>query len=200
MKVIDMFSGLGGWSQAFLDRGHKVLRIDNDSKFDPDMVADIMAISPGDLPRDFLDPDVILASPPCNCFSVMTISRYWDENGRPKNDRCRSSISLVGHTVKLILQLAPRYWIIENPRGMMRRVLGAPAVTTYFASWGEFVLKPTDLWGVLPDVKFENPLKWQRASRSEKKGIQAMASPELRAKIPYALSEAVCLACEKETD
>jgi len=33
MEVVDLFSGLGGFSQAFLDRGHEVERYDNNPKF-----------------------------------------------------------------------------------------------------------------------------------------------------------------------
>ncbi len=103
MKVLDLFSGLGGWSQAFLDRGHEIVTVDNDEKFKPDICADMMILSAGSFgnPGKF---DVILASPPCNCFSVMTISRYWTPDGRPK-EGAQYGISLVAHTIKTILDL-----------------------------------------------------------------------------------------------
>lgn len=70
LRVLDLFSGLGGWSQAFLDRGHHVLRIENDPRF-----ADLPATRMADVMEDFLDDgdvewDVILASPPCQAFSL----------------------------------------------------------------------------------------------------------------------------------
>ena len=213
LKVIDLFSGLCGWSQAFKERGHDVFTVDIEEKFKPDLLADIMAITPGDFPLNFQSPDIILASPPCNCFSVASIRHYW-ENGYPKNQKTLNAIRLVAHTHNLILSMFPRFWILENPRGMLRRVLGKPSVTTYFASWGEMVLKPTDLWGVLPKMNFRNPLKWEKAPRGSRSGIQGILgksklhgeyknhyrASELRAKIPHALSLAVCIATEKEIE
>lgn len=69
MRVLDLFSGTGGWSQAFLDRGHEVERIDNDPQF-----ADV----PHTVIRDVMEPvvncvpkyDIVLASPPCQAFSL----------------------------------------------------------------------------------------------------------------------------------
>ena len=44
MKVLDLFSGLGGFSQAFKDRGHKVTTLDNNPEFNPDICIDIMML------------------------------------------------------------------------------------------------------------------------------------------------------------
>lgn len=38
MRVLDLFSGLGGWSAAFRDRGHEVITLDIEPKFKPDIV------------------------------------------------------------------------------------------------------------------------------------------------------------------
>ena len=214
MRVLDLFSGLGGWSQAFKDRGHTVVTVDNLEKFNPTICKDIMDCSISDFSK-WCPFDVILASPPCNCFSVASVYRHWDkETHMPKDRATYESITLVGHTIKLILRMFPRFWILENPRGMMRNVLGPPAKTTYFAAWGDWKLKPTDLWGRLPNVEWRKPRKWEKAPRGSKKGVQGIdgkytkawpdnmanysSGSELRAVIPYGLSMAVCLACEKE--
>ena len=44
MNVLDLFSGLGGWSAAFKDRGHAVTTLDIEPKFKPDIVKDILEI------------------------------------------------------------------------------------------------------------------------------------------------------------
>lgn len=44
MKVLDLFSGLGGWSAAFKDRGHNVLTVDIEPKFNPDYCMNIMDV------------------------------------------------------------------------------------------------------------------------------------------------------------
>jgi hypothetical protein len=58
--------------------------------------------------------------------------------------------------------------------------------------------KATDLWGVLPDVKWDKPKTWVKAPRGSRTGTQGIKDSALRAKIPYGLSLAVCLACERE--
>lgn len=62
MRVLDLFSGLGGWSQAFLDRGHDVTRLDNDERFKSvprTMLCDALAAW-----WIAYDWDIILVSPP----------------------------------------------------------------------------------------------------------------------------------------
>ena len=213
MKVIDLFSGLEGFSQAFKDRGHKVFTVDINPKFKPSLVADINNLTV----KDFsFKPDVILASPPCNCFSIASVYRHWDkETKRPKDQATLDAIVLVANTISLILRLGPRFWFLENPRGMLRRVLGIPPITTFFASWQSTKerailikafhdkrkpsLKPTDLWGVMPKrIKWKKPKPWQKAPRGSNTGLQGITDRDLRAKIPYGLSLAICKACEKE--
>ena len=221
MRVLDLFSGLGGWSQAFKDRGHSVTTVDIEPKFKPTICEDIMNLKV--IGREIITPDllfygqfdIVLASPPCNCFSIASVYRHWNKDKTPKDEETRDSIKLIGHTIELILNLQPRFWILENPRGMLRNVLGKPSVTTYWASWQDDeerretikgfhdkrkpCLKPTDLWGVLPEgVDFSKPSEWIKASRGATLGTQGIRDSAIRAKIPYGLSLAVCIACEKE--
>ena len=41
MRVLDLFSGLGGWASAFLDRGHEVVTTDLDLAFGCTVTGDI---------------------------------------------------------------------------------------------------------------------------------------------------------------
>lgn len=77
MKVLDLYSGLGGWSQAFLDRGHSVLRIDNDPQFTRvpgTVIVDALNVN---FERHVGEIDVVLASPPCQSFSISSIRWHW---------------------------------------------------------------------------------------------------------------------------
>jgi hypothetical protein len=47
-------------------------------------------------------------------------------------------------------------------------------------------------------IRWEKPKDWQKAPRGARAGIQGIKDTELRAKIPYGLSLAICLACERE--
>lgn len=222
MDVLDLFSGLGGWSKAFLDRGHNVVTIDIEKKFNPTICLDIMKINAKELTEGYGEFDVILASPPCNCFSVSSVYHHWDKiTKRPKDEATYESIKLIGHTINLILNIFPRFWILENPRGMLRRVIGKPNATVTYCQYGKKIMKPTDLWGVFPKAfkpkSCKNKDKCRQGNpRSSIYGTQGInlkafqknkfsylvkggeGNSALRALIPYQLSMAVCLACEKE--
>jgi site-specific DNA-cytosine methylase len=210
MRVLDLFCGLKGWSEAFEKNGHEVITVDFLPKFKPTICADIFDLTALDFEK-FGRFDVILASPPCNCFSVASLYRHWD-NGRPKDQATIKAIELVRHTLDIIHDLNPSFWVLENPRGMLRKVIGMPNYQISQCQYGRSVMKPTDLWGVLPSSFIAKKCKpgspcHEKASRSAKAGTQAINNSfsnlgsrgaELRAKIPYGLSEAVCLACEIE--
>lgn len=80
MHILDLFSGTGGWSEAFLRRGHDVIRIDFHPQFrsvPQTMVMDLRDDKTLDiLRRDKWD--VVLASPPCQCFSLASIRHHFD--------------------------------------------------------------------------------------------------------------------------
>lgn len=119
---VDFFSGLGGFSEAFLDREDwRVIRFDYDQKFShiPEThIADIMELTVSDLRKlGVLKPDILLMSWPCECFSLMSVYHYW-ENGRPKVQKTRDAITLVQRSMKLKNLLQPKFWVGENPNGM----------------------------------------------------------------------------------
>ena len=208
MKVFDLFSGLGGFSQAFLDRGHNVTRIEFDEQFKdvPETyIGDVLDM----IDADFFDhymgyPDIILASPPCNHFSIASVYHHWPK-GEP-TEATKQQIELVKYTVSLIEEVRQAkkqnnegelYWILENPRGMLRKVLGKPDKFIYMSAYGKKSKKPTDLWGVFPPIDWKMPFKWEKAPRGSKTGTQDNSlSPNERALIPYEFSLAICLAVE----
>jgi len=114
MKILELFSGTENFSKVARARGHETFTIDNDPKHNPDWCVDIMKINSEDILKRFGQPDIIWASPPCQHFSIAT-HKHW-ENRRPKQE-AKKSIKLVGHTLKLIIDLFPKFWFLENPRG-----------------------------------------------------------------------------------
>jgi len=220
-----MFSGLGGWSAAFRDRGHHVVTIDRDFRFNCTYTRDIGQLTSLSQFGEF---DAILASPPCENFSIASVYIHW--KGNQPDLKAQQSIALVNHTLQLIEMASPRFWIMENPRGMLRKVIGKPQAEISMCQYGTPYMKPTDLWGILP-TGFEpkrcapkrSPPAWWKTTeenanlcshevppRGSKTGVQGIGSkkqsliasqmraPSLRALIPYGLSEAVCLAMEEE--
>lgn len=216
MKVLDLFAGLGGWSAAFKDRGHDVVTIDFESKFKCTYTMDIMDLTVEQV--RWINPDIILASPPCTCFSVASIGTYWDGGSgvyHPKLPATEEAIALVKHTRNLIEETTPKIAVIENPRGVLRKLGLLPEPTTvWYCHYGEQYAKPTDLWG-LPfpmNWKPEDPCHNRSpkhaedcccrdhvaASRGARTGVQGLKDPATRSLIPYALSYSICLAAEKE--
>ena len=208
MKILDLFSGLEGWSSAFRARGHETVTIDLDYTFNPTYCRNIANID--DL-RQFGDFDVILASPPCENFSVGSLYVHW-KDGKPKDAETERSIALVKHTLGLIEKANPKFWVMENPRGMLRNIIGKPAVEVAYCQYGLKTMKPTDLWGRLPPSFTPMTCKngdpdHVAAPRSSKRGTQAIYDKErggrhaaTRALIPYDLSLAICEACERDMD
>lgn len=219
--VVDLFSGLGGFSQAFLYRGHKIYRFDNDPRFKKipyTSIVDVMDLTPDDIP----DADIILASPPCQCFSCASVWRHW-KCGQPVSEKAKKAIRLVKHTLSLIHAKAPRFWVMENPVGLLQKVIGPAAILTHWAAWGHPYYKPTHLWGLLPAMTWPRPTEWTKAPGGTHHGAQEtdgqvtkritkwynevspinpfkyarVTGPVCRSLIPYKFSEALCIAAEK---
>lgn len=160
MKVLDLFSGLGGWSNPFKEAGHEVRTLDYDPKFGATYPIDIRAFAAD--PDAYLNgwrPDIILASPDCRGFSVASIGKMWHEGTtRPKHATSAMGLQLLAATFQVIEKLTPAAYVIENPRGMMTNVLREwyglePAAITYCA-YGKTYQKPSRLWfDGLPDLK-----------------------------------------------
>lgn len=161
MKVLDLFSGLGGWSQAFKDARHEVIHLDYEAKFKPELCMDIreFAKDPAKhLPEGWV-PDVILASPDCRGFSVASIGKMWESSDPPvpKHDTARMGLELVHATLSVLDAFPSAYYAIENPRGMMTNVLRhlrgwEPEAITY-CKYGETYQKPTRIWHNVPTFK-----------------------------------------------
>jgi len=195
MRALDLFSGLGGFSQGFLDRGHEVVRYDVDPKFKdiPNTeLKDVFDLTS----EDIKGYDVILASPDCTYLSIA--------NHTPDKEYLAIAMQLAHHTNMIIQGADPEYYVIENPRGRMRKVLGIPTVTTAWGYWGTPYFKPTDLFGKVPALdwssRYTTPVAkahWKNFTK-DKFSYLAPRSPSLRSLVPYSFSLALCIAIENK--
>jgi hypothetical protein len=178
-----------------------------DEYFDADE-RDILQLTARNLIDKYGQPDFIWASPPCTTFSVASIRHYWSYiNGKamPKNDKTLHGIALVAHTIKLIQELKPTYgWLMENPRGMLRKqdvVQGLTRRTITYCQYGDFRMKPTDLWGDVPGWHPRQACKagmscHNSAKRGSDTGTQGIGGggkrgSMLRSMIPYELGKEI---------
>lgn len=202
--VLDLFCGLGGFSQAFEDSDRwDVTTVDIEERFDPDITADVFDLRPSDFDSEF---DVVLASPPCTTLSVAGNQTDHYLNGEPNTATAKDHIALAYHTVGLINGLSPRFWFLENPRGRMRRYLNDPKATVTYCQYGFNWQKPTDLWGNHPEMTYRRCSPGADCHLSGPSGFDGSAStktlsdPAERAKVPYELSDAIREACEAALD
>ena len=124
----------------------------------------------------------ILAAPPCNEFSLA------------KNNQERdlyNAMKIVGHCMNIIWSVCScsgsnlKFWALENPRGLLRRFLGAPALTFEHWQFGGEAVKPTDLWGYFnlpkPTIK-EKPInltkKFPNGRVNSKKWSKPVCPPQ----------------------
>jgi site-specific DNA-cytosine methylase len=161
-----------------------------------------MRINHSDIP---FSPDVVWASPPCTCFSVASIGKHWNKDRTPKTKEAEISIQLVKRTTILICELMPRFWFLENPRGMLRTLdfmqtyPGRRTVT--YCQYGDTRMKPTDIWTNCTSWKNRPPCKngapcHERAPRGSKRGTQGLSKKD-RWRVPYQLLEEIIIACEE---
>lgn len=181
---IDVCAGRGGHSSAFTNTNYEVVTIDIERKFKPTIIADVENIP---LKKD-LRPEVLLMSPPCDRFTLM--SNYWPKPG------IKRALNIVGACLELVPYLQPKHWCMENPKGRLRWFIGNPHNSVRYSDYDQTykAQKPTDFWGNIPF-----PLvKKQRLPRTKRRGKHTLnfydayrADPAHNAEIPLGVSLAV---------
>ena len=198
MLIYDLFAGNGSATKPFEDKGHKVIKVELDTHFDANE-RDILTLTAQGLIDKYGKPDFIWASPPCQKFSVASLWKYWAKspNGPiPKNPSVYEAIDLIKHTLKLIEDLAPKAWVLENPRGMLRKqefMARYPRRTITYCQYGDTRMKPTDIWGVVEGWE-TRPMCKPMATCHESSpagtnagGTGKLRNARLRSMIPYEL-------------
>ncbi len=189
LKVLDLFSGFGGFSEAFLEYEDEVLRIENNQLLNEVPNTEMMCVlelrdelklqlGKGKLQPKFLNIDLIVASPPCYEFSLAFASPQGIASRNGGFDEYSPNMELIEATYEIIEILKPRYYVIENVRGSIR----------HFKKFGiepTQILKQTYvLYGKFPLI--ENK---QYATKKEKDtGSQDPLRANKRAIIPFELS------------
>lgn len=210
MKILELFAGTRSIGKAFEARGHEVFSVEWDKDFENiDLYADIGQLTAKDILERFGQPDVIWASPDCTTFSVAAISYHRKLNKQTKSldpitEYARFCDAVDQNMLRLIRELDPTFYFIENPRGGMRKMewmKGLPRYTVTYCQYGETRMKPTDIWTNHPDPQFKPPCKngdpcHVSAPRGAKTGTQGIKGSRDRSIIPSQLCEHIVDICE----
>ena len=196
MKVLDLCSGLGGFSEAFVSAGHEVFRIENNPLLADVPHTDIIDIFEfRDLLEDNLeneyvpfgnDIDLILFSPPCYEFSLAYNAPRAKHEREFPNVPWEPGMELLECGMDIIKMLKPRYYIVENVRGAIKyfdQALGEPRqINDAYVFWGNF---PSFVPGKFP-------------SKAEKDERHSPLRSNIRGKIPLQISAALLEAIETQ--
>jgi hypothetical protein len=209
MKVLELFAGTRSIGKEFEKAGHSVYSIEWDQNHpNIDWYTDISKVSSDDILEKFGRPDVIWASPDCTTYSIAGIShhRYKENSGNlaPHSEYAKFCDSVNEHVLKLIEELNPKYYFIENPRGGFRKmdfIQGIPRHTVTYCQYGDFRMKPTDLFTNHPNPQFKPMCKngdkcHTPAPRGSTTGTQGMKSKIDKSRIPVELCKYIVRICE----
>jgi len=192
---------MGGWSVGFYREGFDCIGVDI---VDVGYPYKFIQTDIHDLTFK-LDPDVVVASPPCTEFSTMTQLSWFKKQRGPPDPKGPNGLGLVEQGLRIIKEANPRFWLLENVYGSREYIeplIGKPRVEAKpFLLWGNF---PEVLW---PDKKhnksFHQETPWGREylKRYGKFGmVEDFPFDPLRAwkraRIPLWVSQHVARACK----
>lgn len=213
LKVLELFAGTRSVSKAFEEHGHDTYTVELDHKHpNIDLYADVGQLQADTIREQFGEPDVVWASPPCTTYSVAGIHyhRRLGDKGYPEpiSEFAKDSDVLVQHTKRLISDLDPEYFYIENPRGALRKMpfmQDMPRYTITYCGYGDFRQKPTDIWTDHPDPRFKPPCKpgspcHVAAPRGSRTGTQGLPDAKERSRIPPGFCEHIVEISEEPKD
>ena len=194
MKILELFAGSRSFSQAAESLGHKTFTSDIEAFDKIDYVTDIFDFDSSVVPFDV---DVVWASPPCTSFSVGSIGHHWNKDHTPKTENAKVGMEIVKRTMEIIAELNPKYFIIENPRGKLRKLdlIDKDLLkTVWYCQYGDIRAKPTDIWTNIEQWKPRPPCfngnkdcHHQPAPRGSQTGTQGLANSYEKSKIPQEL-------------
>lgn len=152
--ILDLCGGTGSWSRPYKEAGYDVRNITL-------LDYDVGAYTP---PKNVYG---ILAAPPCRMFSLARTTAKTPRDLDKGMDTVKACLNI-------IWKAKPKFWVLENPKGLLRKFLGKPAFEFDASEFGETYNKHTDLWGY-----FEEPKKTRKYKRYKSTDKNTRKLPEL---------------------
>lgn len=208
MITWEFFAGSRSFSKECELRGWETYTTDNQDFEGINQVVDFFEFDIDKAIQETGKPNIIWFSPPCKYFSIASCGYHWSKEGSiytPKTEGAKLGLKMLDRINELIDILNPEYFIIENPRGMMRKMKkfdNYRRVTPWYCQYGHSTAKPTDLWTNFPLVVSQcfngNSLcHHERAPRGAKTGIQGIHGNYQRSIVPRNLINSILDQIEK---
>lgn len=149
--ILDLCGGTGSWSNPYKDAGYDVYNItlpEYDVLQTTFTYKEIQLRShPGWVTiLDRKDIYGILAAPPCTMFSLARTKAK-----KPRD--LEKGMQVVRACMDVIWYCHPKFWVMENPKGLLRQFMGKPAFEFDASEFGCDYNKHTDLWGYFKEPK-----------------------------------------------
>ena len=203
MKLLELFAGSRSIGKIAERMKFEVLSSDINDFENISYVKNILEFNPSEIQ---FRPDVIWASPPCTSFSVASLGYHWGGGNKayiPKTESAKLGIEIAKKTIEIINYYKPKYYFIENPRGLLRKMdfmQNLPRYTISYCQYGDDRMKPTDIW---TNNIFWNPRPickngeacHDEAPRGSKTGTQGLSNAYERSKIPRLLCYDILKSC-----
>jgi hypothetical protein len=140
LRMLELFCGAKSVGKIASKMEYNVTSLDMEEKFNPTIHIDILKWDYKKYPRGYFD--FIWASPPCTEFSIAKTTGV-------RNLKLASSI--VRRTLTIIEYFNPKYFVIENPVGLLRhhaviKRYESFRKTVSYCKYGYKYRKNTDIW------------------------------------------------------
>lgn len=129
--ILSLYDYSGNWSRPYREAGYQVIQVDKELNGQ-----DVRLYRP-----QLESVHGILAAPPCTVFSKASGSRQRTES------EMLEAVGCVDAVLRLVYQLRPHFWALENPQGRLKTWLGEPRLKFHPYHYGDPYLKYTYLWG-----------------------------------------------------
>jgi len=193
-EFIELYSGSGNISNAFLNSGFSTISIDHNPDLAPNICKDIMKIKPEEI-----DADIIWASPDCSKWSFASGAKneFRKANDQELSEVALGAIEMIQHTLNLCKQ-AKHYWFLENPyHGALRmHEIMKPYSSRLisYCAYGVPHQKKTMVWGRFPPSW--NPVS--HCGHLRHPNIKKHKDAQARAIVPHMLAEEIKNACLRD--
>ena len=154
--ILDLCGGTGAWSKPYKKAGYETVIVDIKrglnvlDNYTQNLIVD-------------KKPYAILAAPPCTMFSLARTKAKKLRDLKKGMEIVRACLDIIWKCMEKkqdtrYKTTSLKFWVLENPNGMLKYFLGKPAFEFNPYDFGDNYKKKTHLWGLFNEPK-KDPIK-----------------------------------------